>query len=512
MNQKKDPEPLSKILESFNFPSAEEEKNIAIPNVPIAVDDDDDNDILSKPTASAYDINFAEFPLAYLNTGKLPDGVSKTRFEYKDIINGPGGKPVERHWTIEARATEKVESEEEGVKKNEIVQLGFGGPSTLELIYELFQIWKEQGFKENKIHIGSYYYLLKRLGWGTGKAQYVQLQRTLNCLNGLHIDGQSCFYNPIENKFENQKFHPFPRINTYTSNSKSASAEDYLYVTVDEEFFKTVKSKSVYYIPFDRFYFKKLKPMEQKIALMLAKIFSPYRKNKRFEWKRNIYELSNQIPILATDGSQIRRQLKRICDGLTDKDFPFLSSYKIDDDIITFFNNMQTKLNLLPSSPDSDKKDYDSIEWLIKEQLKVCGDEHSRAFYTLVAKHVPVDMIYRALSEAKQEGKIKRKLYTKLIMERAKKYLDPYLKKSSKTDDSVELSEEEKKQINLDLLKEQEEFAKRIANHSEPEFTAEEIAELEKDNEENIKRIMKEEEENEQAVRRAIEKRIVDNL
>jgi hypothetical protein len=414
----------------------------------------------TRAVNSSFEINFAEFPLAYLHKGKLPAGVSRTRYQYKDFIAGANGAPVERIWTIEARATEEVDVAKDGVSRKEVIQLGFGGPATLELIYELFQILKEQGFKENKIHVGTYYYLLKRLGWGTGKAQYVQLRRTLDCLNGLHIDGESCFYNAELNRLENHKFHPFPRISTYTSDSKVISPDDYLYISLDEEFFKALKSHSVYYIPFDRFYFKKLKPMEQKLALMLAKIFTPYRKRQRFDWHRNIYDLSNQIPILTQEGNLIRRQLKRICDGLIAKDFPFLSSYKIEKDIITFYNNMQTSLDLKPDDAAAEKKDFDTVEWLVKEQLSICGDPHSRAFYTLVAKYVPVNMIYQALSEARQEGKIKCKLYTKIILERAKTYLAPHL---NNPNDPGSIPEEKKKQIELERIRDKEVFSSRKA-------------------------------------------------
>ena len=272
----------------------------------------------------------------------MPDGVSKTKYQYKDIIKGRDGKPVERVWTIEAHATDEI------INKNgekEDVQLGFGGPATLEVIYELFQLWKEQGFKEPKIHIGTFYNLLQRLGWSKGNTQYKQLRKVLNCIHGLHIKGESCFYVPELDKYVNVDFYPFYRVNTYTKEDKRINPNDYVYVCVDEEFFKTVKGNTVYYLPMDRFYFKTLKPMEQKLALMLSKIFSPYRKKQRFEWKRNIFDLANQIPILSDEPRIIRKQLKRVCDGLIENEFPFLSSFKIENETIIFQNNMQTSLN-----------------------------------------------------------------------------------------------------------------------------------------------------------------------
>ena len=70
-------------------------------------------------------------------------------------------------------------------------------------------------------------------------------------------------------------------------------------------------------------------------------------------------------------------------------------------------------------------------------------------------------MIYQALSEARQEGKVKRKLYTKIILERAREYLSPYLKSFKKENGEIDISEEENKKIKLELLKDKSDFEER---------------------------------------------------
>jgi len=420
-------------------------------------DDDDDNDeIFSKPVNSAFDINLAEFPIAYLNRGGLPKNANKTEIRYSDFIKGRNGEPIERIWTVQAlsvlsgKELDKIEAQKEKKLSLEERQLGFGGPQTLEVIYELFQLWKEQGFDENKIHIGTYYHLLKRLGWDTGKSNYQLLKKTLNCIHGIHFQVDNALYLPPPyDRYETRKFYLFPSLHTYSKEDKEMNPDDYLYLSVDEHFHAAIKAKTTFFIPFDRHYFKTLKPMEQKVALMLAKVFTPYKKNQRFEWKRSIKKLSQQIPIITDEKFQIKRQLKRTCDGLIQKNFPFLSKYSFEGENIIFYNNIQTSLNLI-SEPQTKTKDPDSIEWLINEQLKICGDKHSVSFYTIVAKYVPIDLIYQCLSEAKQEGKVKRKLYTKLIKEKAREYLEPYVKYSS--DEKIEVNEEEAKKISYEIL------------------------------------------------------------
>ena len=319
----------------------------------------------------------------------------------------------------------------------------------------MFQLWKEQGFCDGKIHIGTYYHLLKRLGWCTGRSDYQLLKKTLQCIHGIHIKAENALYIPALDKYENRSFYLFPSLRTYTQSDKDANPDYFLYITVDDDFYKAIKAKTTYFIPFDRFYFKQLKPMEQKLALILAKVFTPYKKNQRFQWQRRVDKLAQQIPILASDEKNVRLQLRRTCDGLIQKNFPFLSKYSFENDSIIFYNNMQTSLNLAASKNETPKKDYDTVEWLINEQLKICGDAHSKPFYALVAKYVPVDIIYQALSEAKQEGKFVAKLYTKRIQELGRVYLSPHMNLNKP------VSQSETKTIELDLKSSEEKFVQR---------------------------------------------------
>jgi len=434
----------------------------SVGNFKLSLFDEDDSedssdDVFAKPVNSAFDINLAEFPIAYLNRGGLPKNANKTEISYCDTIRGRDGKPVERVWTVQAQSTisgkelKKKEAELGRSLTQEEKQLGFGGPQTLEVIYELFQLWKDQGFSDSQIHIGTYYHLLKRLNWCTGKSDYELLKKTLNCIHGIHIKAENAVYLPKMDRYENKSFYIFPSMNTYSKEDKEIRPDDFLYINVDRDFYEAIKQKTPYYIPFDRHYFKTLTSMEQKLGLMLAKVFTPYKKQQRFEWKRSMTNLANQIPIISEEKRLIKRQFKRICDGLISKNFPFLSKYSFENDNIIFYNNLQTSLNI-NSNVHKASIDVDTLKWLIDEQLKICGDTHSIPFYTIVAKYVPVELIYQCLSEAKQEGKIKRKLYTKIIKEKGKKYLNPYVKYDGTDSDITEVNSIEFDRINNELI------------------------------------------------------------
>jgi len=64
------------------------------------------------------------------------------------------------------------------------------------------------------------------------------------------------------------------------------------------------------------------------------------------------------------------------------------------------------------------QKDPAHVRYLVDEILKVCGDEHSRAFYTRLASRLPDHMIFRSLSEIRQDPTIRNRgavLTSKLV-------------------------------------------------------------------------------------------------
>jgi hypothetical protein len=55
------------------------------------------------------------------------------------------------------------------------------------------------------------------------------------------------------------------------------------------------------------------------------------------------------------------------------------------------------------------KKDPEHVRYLAEEILDVCGDEKSRGFYTRLASRLPDDVIFRSLSEIRQDPAIRNR-------------------------------------------------------------------------------------------------------
>jgi hypothetical protein len=202
------------------------------------------------------------------------------------------------------------------------------------------------------------------------------------------------------------------------------------FIQASTALFQTVKNNNTFYFSIDKDFFKKLTPMEQKLSLIISKYFSVYKKPPQ-QWKRNIFSLANQIPITSQNGRNIKRTLKRVCDGLINKKFKYLTSYSINGNIITFLqeedNNEKIKQDGTEKNTIINTKDY------LFEQLKkeISHNENDFPFFIMVSHCVPEDIIYRILSIVRQEAKNKIKLFTYLINIEAYEYIQSYIAKTA---------------------------------------------------------------------------------
>jgi len=383
----------------------EEMQGVSAEDMPVEdeISDEDDTDI---PDSGAYDLNFAEFPIAHL-TQRLPAWADKHKIEYYDTIVGQDNKPVKRKWIIKSSADH-----------------GLGGPASIAVLFEILQMWKEQNFEKDKVYIGTYYNLLKRLDWSMSGQSYKQLIRELESLYGLEITAENAFYDKEKNKYVDKKYKPFIGWGIWKENERDKSLDDYGYIQVHPDFHALFKQKSMYFVPFSGSTLKNFTPTEQKLAFYLSKVFNPYRKRVVSKYTRNIYTLCAQLPILGTREKQ-KYYLTKAAAGLIQKRFVLLESYNINKENIIFYNKLQT--SLLPYLNMNSGKSKPGVAYMVEEIMKVCGDEKSLSFYEIVAKNVPDDIIYQCLAEAKVDGEDPSRLFTYLIKLKGKEYLENIL-------------------------------------------------------------------------------------
>ena len=352
------------------------------------------------PSRAHYEFTLAEFPISLLSK-KPPENL--TKLEYRDVIEGRDGMPVERIWKAFPSAAH-----------------GFGGPTTISTLFELFQIWKEDGFQERNIKFGSIYNLVQRKFLkGPNKQIYAMIIRDLEALAHMTFDSVNSFWDNEKKAYVDIKgFKLFDYLALYKDRPDGDPVLPFSYIRTSEILWDSANKQSFFPVGIDRKLFHSFKPMEQRLALYLEKVFRSQEVHRR-----KVKALAEQLPIQSKAYKHTKLTLKRTCEGLLEKGYDRLERFEFEKpargkgENIAFHRSKKPKpeedrpFPKLPKHPDL----MAEAEYYADEILEVCKDPHSKPYYTILAAHVlqeykSADLIFRSLGETKEimrEGNIR---------------------------------------------------------------------------------------------------------
>lgn len=360
-----------------------------------------------------YELSLSEFPVTLLSKTKL----DKDFIEYRDTIVGKNNEVVERVWRVYPDA-----------------KWGFGASSTFSSLYELFQLWKEQGFRDKTITFGSLYSFAKRKGIIPTNTAYNTLKKDLRCLTGLVIEAKNAFWDNEKRAYVDAYFHLFEKVRFYKEKPFGQPMLNYSYIEASDELFGSVIANTLLTTEFGSRFFHSLKPTEQRLALYLSKML----RNQQVH-KRDIMKLAEQLPLTIKVRKKIKQQLKNASQGLIDKGFKPLERFDFEAgatreaENIVFFRRGKVPSMHRPAgkreemTSSGEQNPAELQEALVADILEICGDEGSTNFYKKTARVMPKDAIYRTIAEVKEVvdlGTIKKTkgaLFTSLIREKAQK-------------------------------------------------------------------------------------------
>ena len=358
----------------------------------------------SAISKSKYELTLAEFPIFLLSRTKED---KRKVIEYTDQISGKGGKMVNREWRVYPSSA------------------GFGTESTFSTLFELFQIWKEDNFEHQTIKFLSLYNVLKRKGLDTGNRQYKQIIRDLDCLVGITIKAKNAFWDNEVKAYVDMAFHLFDSYHLFKEKANGQATLPLAQIKASDVLYGSILKNSLLIAGFDSKFFHSLKPLEQRLAIYLSKVF-----RSQTIHKRDLPKFAEQIPIFAKQTKHIKQQIKRSSTGLIDKGFDLLASFEFESgfnkqEFIIFKRSGTLPKTFTPKTKTGEffgkSNDHSGIDFLVEDILAVCEDKKSIEFYKKVARTIPESSIYRALSEVKETrdlGEIKKSkgaLFTNLI-------------------------------------------------------------------------------------------------
>lgn len=338
-----------------------------------------------------YELTLAEFPIFLLSKKA---GKEIKVIEYQDTIIGKEGEPVKREWKVYPDA-----------------KLGFGTASTLETLFDLFQIWKESNFDSQYIQFGTIYNLIKRRGVSLNENAYERMKKDLSCLVGIKIEAKKAFWDNEAKSYVTKIFHIFDEVDIYEPRGKGKQGQfPFGRIKASDVIFGSILTNSLLATDFDAKFYYQLTPVEQRLALYLTKVFRSQAKNKR-----ELMEFASQIPIYAKQTKHVKEAIKKASAGLIEKGFPLLASFDFEKGASDKKEYVIFRRKGAPPKPtipiqvkEKQKKLMPPVvnpagegEYLLEMILEFCGDQKSKNFYKKVARSVPKNIIFRAISEAK---------------------------------------------------------------------------------------------------------------
>ena len=360
------------------------------------------------PAKTKYELTLAEFPVFLLP--KANKGLP--HIEYTDVIVGQDDELVHRTWRVMPDP-----------------EHGFGGETTLQLLFELFQLWHEQGFDSPYVRFGTVYSLIKRMGKSINPDSYRRVRKDLDLLCGINVDTENAFWdNDLKAYADVRRFNLFQHWENYKEKPRDRGGLlPFGRILASDVLYGSIQANALLSTDFDRQFFHALKPTERRLALYLSKMF-----RSQAIHQRDLMKLAEQMPLQTKTKPKVKQLVKSAAQGLIDKGFKLLAGFGFEKSnrgcgqVVVF--RRRGKPRVVPEwiGRLRSEEEQAAINLLVDDILQVCQDEKSRGFYAKVAHVMPREIVYRALSETREVrdlGEIRKSsgaVFTSLIRRYAK--------------------------------------------------------------------------------------------
>jgi hypothetical protein len=355
--------------------------------------------------AGRYDFDLAEFPLFRFYTNRLGQH-GRDPLTYSDSIVGRDGKPVAREW------------------KAYPGPFGFGGPSTHVLLYDLLQLYCEQGCQGSQIQFGTLRALLQRRGErNPSKRDYDRLRRDIDILRGYDFHAVNAFYDRKRGAYVDMKWRLFGSVFYFKERPDSCQTQmPFGFIEVSPVLQEVARTRGFFALGFESRLFYAMKPLEQRLSVYLAKKFISQKLHRRYA-----DDLARALPIEAGTDLDKRKALRRAARGLLEKGLPILESFELEKSregrwLAVFHRKAQPKQEMLP--PVVTEEFGPAVLFLVDRIVEATGNADDRRWWTQCAKRLgqgPVDRALGQLKEACQLGGVRSRgaLLTKIFKDLA---------------------------------------------------------------------------------------------
>lgn len=350
-----------------------------------------------------FDFDLAEFPLFRLYRHR-DAADAREPLVYRDTISGRDRQPVVREWKVFAG------------------RLGFGGETTQSLLYDLLQLYIEQGCQGSQIQFGTPRSLFLRRGArNPSRGDYERIRRDLDILRGYDIHCKNAFWDHKRQAYVDMKWRLFGDTFFFKSEPTDDGGSDlpFGFIEVSSTFRQIARARGFFGLGFEHRFFHGLKPLQQRLAIYLAKKFVSQKRHRRF-----VEDLCRALPIEAERPDNQRAILRRAAEGLGAAGFALLAGFRMekgkDGRWLAVFHRGQTPGPGYRIARTSAGDLIPGVSALVDRIVEVTRDPSDRLWWMQCVRRLgpgPVDRALGQLKEAIQSGKVRSRgaLLTKIF-------------------------------------------------------------------------------------------------
>jgi hypothetical protein len=340
--------------------------------------------------AARYDFDLAEFPLFRLHT-RAPGRNGREPLVYEDTITGRDGEPVRREWRAYPGP------------------FGFGGPSTQRLLFELLQLYADQGQRGGVIRFGSLRSLLMRGGERNPSSRdYERARRDIDILRGYDFQCKNAFWDRERRAYVDMHWRLFGAV-YYLKRAAGDCQPDSGFIEVSPVLGRIARDRGFFALGFDRALYRTLRPLEQRLAVYLAKKFVSQSVHRRF-----VDDLARALPIEATRRSDVRAILADAGEGLLRNGLPILRAARMLESrhgrwVAEYERNGRGPAR--PPRPDrsaSSRLAGGDVEEQVERIIVVTGKPRDRAWWARCVRRLGPHAVDRGLGQLKEACQIAR--------------------------------------------------------------------------------------------------------
>jgi hypothetical protein len=350
---------------------------------------------------AVYDFDLAEFPL--FSFAKRPARDRNAPLTYTDTIRGRAGRPVTRTWTAYPG------------------RLGVGGATAHALLFDLLQLYAEQGGRAPVIHFGTLRSLyLRRGARNPSKTDYDRMRRDFAVLRGYDFSCKNAYWDARRRAYVDMDWRLFGAVRYFKAGPGDGTAErPHGQIELSPTFRAALQDRGLFRLGFEGELFHRLPPLAQRLAVYLAKMFT-YQTVHR----RRVADLARVLPVETRSPADARKVLGRAVSRLLDAGLPILASHRIERGCDGIWWAVFRRGASTARIPAAGPRRLGQPHYQVERIIAAVAGESGRRWWTLCVERLgpgPVDRAIGLLREAQRAGPVENPggLLTKILKDLA---------------------------------------------------------------------------------------------